>query len=229
MGRDSADVDISANKRVGFVFPVYFLGLPLQVKEFIAKLKVPQDFSGYFFCIGTFGLIPGNASRQVNALLRQQGQEIQYAAYIKMADNAIAFYGSKPNLDKLSISYQRHMAHIIPAIDSLHIQQTGGELGLVKAYYNAQIPKMQSRDAGFSISENCTACGMCGDICPAGNIRITNGTPVFRHQCEQCMACIQLCPQKAIDYNNKCARRQRYRHPDISLNELHTFLSSKKQ
>jgi len=225
MRSENAGVDVSACKRVGIVFPVYFLGLPLQVEEFIAQLNIPRGFDGYFFCIGTFALFPGNAVRQAGALLRRRGQAVRYAAYVRMADNAIAFYEAKPNLDKLTGSYKRELAEIIPRIQSLHSQRTGGELRLIKAYYNKQIPRMRGRDAGFQILPACTQCGMCAEICPANNIGIEGGKPVFRRQCEQCMACIQLCPQKAIDYKGKCARRQRYRHPDIGLKELRDFLA----
>ncbi|MCL2544676.1 MAG: EFR1 family ferrodoxin [Clostridia bacterium] len=223
MRSKDADADISACKRVGFVFPVYWLGLPLQVKAFIAKIKIPRNFDGYFFCIGTFSLAPGNTVRQVNALLGQRKQELKYAAYVKMADNAITFYDPKPNPDKLVNTYKRSMAEIIPRIASLHTKRTGGELRLLKAFYNILIPKMRGRDAGFRVSPNCTQCGMCAKLCPANNIGMKDGTPVFRHGCEQCMACIQLCPQRAIDYKGKTARRQRYKHPDISLKELCDF------
>ena len=223
MRGENSGIDISKCKRVGFVFPVYFLGLPLQVKEFIAQMNIPRTYDGYFFCIGTYANARGNATRQVNALLRQHNKEARYAAYIKMGDNAIAFYGSRPNLDRLASSYKRDMAKVLPSVASLRVKRPGGELGLAKAYYSAQIPKMRGRDAGFRVSPNCTQCGMCAKLCPANNIGMKDGTPVFRHQCEQCMACIQLCPQRAIDYKEKTARRQRYKHPDISLQELCDF------
>ncbi|MCF2702640.1 4Fe-4S binding protein [Enterocloster clostridioformis] len=57
-------------------------------------------------------------------------------------------------------------------------------------------------------------------ICPAKNIEIINGFPSFQHRCQQCMACIQLCPQNAINYKNKTQKRQRYHNPNISIQDL---------
>jgi len=43
------------------VFPVYFTGIPAQVREFIAQLVVPKNFGGYFFAIATYANFSGNA------------------------------------------------------------------------------------------------------------------------------------------------------------------------
>ncbi|MDD3092322.1 MAG: 4Fe-4S binding protein, partial [Methanoregulaceae archaeon] len=47
-----------------------------------------------------------------------------------------------------------------------------------------------------------------------GNIRIEGDRPVWLHHCEQCMACIQLCPTDAIQAG-KTEGRRRYRNPEI--------------
>jgi epoxyqueuosine reductase QueG len=44
--------------------------------------------------------------------------------------------------------------------------------------------------------------------------------PVFKEQCEQCMACIQWCPKQAINYKTKTQTRGRYHHPDISYQDM---------
>ncbi|MDR3121471.1 MAG: flavodoxin, partial [Clostridiales bacterium] len=38
--------------------------------------------------------------------------------------------------------------------------------------------------------------------------------------CEQCMACIQFCPKRAINYRDKTQKRKRYHHPDITAQDL---------
>jgi len=47
-----------------------------------------------------------------------------------------------------------------------------------------------------------------------------NDKPSWIHQCEQCLACIQWCPQEAIQYGKKTVRYQRYHHPEITLKNM---------
>ena len=220
MGSANTGFNVSDYKRIGFVFPVYFLGLPLHVKRFIEELKSPPEFDGYFFSIGTYANVKGNAVKQVDALLQKRGQRLDYAAYIKMGDNAIAFYDSHFNLEKLTASYKRNMAVIIPEISEKRSQRMGRKLKLVERYHDMMIPRMANRDRGFQIIDTCNNCGLCMEACPVGNIVITNSKPDFRHNCEQCMACIQWCPVQAINYKTKTAGKRRYNHPSIRIDEM---------
>lgn len=82
---------------------------------------------------------------------------------------------------------------------------------------------LPKKDKGFRVSEACIKCGICQDVCPVANITMESGQPVFHHQCEQCMACIQWCPKEAINYKNKTQDRGRYTNPDMKVQELVTF------
>jgi len=42
-------------------------------------------------------------------------------------------------------------------------------------------------------------------------------SPVWGNHCEACLACIQRCPTKAIDYNHKTQARKRYINPNVKL------------
>ena len=159
----------------------------------------------------------------MDTLLKKRGQRLDYAANIKMGDNAVAFYGSHSNLEKLAASYELNMTVIIPAIKEKRSQRIGRKSLLIERYYDMMIPRMAHRDKGFHVIDKCNSCRICTEACPVDNIIMTNSKPSFRHNCEQCMACIQLCPQKAIDYKGKCAKRNRYRHPDIGINDIVRF------
>ncbi|MDR0374648.1 MAG: EFR1 family ferrodoxin [Treponema sp.] len=63
-------------------------------------------------------------------------------------------------------------------------------------------------DSNYNISENCVGCKICGKVCPVKNIEIINNKPVFKHACEQCMACIHLCPFRAINYRDKAQNKK---------------------
>lgn len=40
------------------------------------------------------------------------------------------------------------------------------------------------------------------------------------NHCEQCLACIQWCPQEALQYGKKTPAYERYHHPEIKLQDL---------
>jgi MinD superfamily P-loop ATPase len=75
-------------------------------------------------------------------------------------------------------------------------------------------------DRKFSVNEKCTSCGICAAICPAGNIGMVDGKPVWKHHCELCCGCIHLCPTEAIQAGSRTAARQRYHNPSVRIEEL---------
>ena len=80
------------------------------------------------------------------------------------------------------------------------------------------IPK--DSDKNFSVTDNCVGCGICAEVCPAGNIVIKDGKPEWQHHCERCTACMQLCPKRAIEFGSRTKNWGRYHHPDVSVNDL---------
>jgi epoxyqueuosine reductase QueG len=52
---------------------------------------------------------------------------------------------------------------------------------------------------------------------------MANNKPQYKHHCEQCVACIQFCPQKAINYKDATQNRRRYTNPEIKYKELYEY------
>ncbi len=74
-------------------------------------------------------------------------------------------------------------------------------------------------DKSITVSDACTGCGTCARLCPARNIRIADGKPVFLHNCEMCFACDEWCPSGAIHHWSR-QPGVKYHHPDIRLADL---------
>ncbi len=69
---ESFEFQTSANERVGFVFPTYFLGLPLPVEKFVEKLKLHCGQDAYVYLVTTFGTSPGASAALLPRLLKER-------------------------------------------------------------------------------------------------------------------------------------------------------------
>ena len=77
-------------------------------------------------------------------------------------------------------------------------------------------------DKGLWVDEKCDNCGICEDVCPVDNIKFSKSKspgPTWQHHCINCLACYHHCPQEAIQLGKE-EQMQRYRHPEISLEEI---------
>ena len=122
--------------------------------------------------------------------------------------------------------------------DTLHLQETLGKsvwLKVAGVDERTDLPFLESRqlmDRAFQVDEKCNGCGICSRVCPVGNIRMVDDAgephrrPVWQHRCEQCFACLQWCPQEAIQFGSKTSGGKRYHHPDVKLADM--FRSSSK-
>jgi ferredoxin len=91
---------------------------------------------------------------------------------------------------------------------------------VLSAIHKMSSPHIPKMDKSFFADDRCTSCGICERICPADNIVLTAGRPVWNRRCEQCFACLHWCPEEAIQFGKKTAVRRRYHHPDISLKDM---------
>ena len=73
-------------------------------------------------------------------------------------------------------------------------------------------------DRSFEATDACTGCGLCEKVCPAGNIETAGGRPVWRHRCENCLACAHWCPERAI--RGGVINEYYYRHPGLTLKDM---------
>jgi ferredoxin/flavodoxin len=78
----------------------------------------------------------------------------------------------------------------------------------------------QLMDQAFRADERCNGCGICARVCPVGNVEMVEDRPVWQHRCEQCFACLQWCPQEAIQFRNNTAGKRRYHHPDVKVADM---------
>jgi ferredoxin/flavodoxin len=78
----------------------------------------------------------------------------------------------------------------------------------------------QLMDRAFRADETCTGCGICARVCPVSNIEMVEARPVWQQRCEQCFACLQWCPEEAVQFGGNTSGGKRYHHPDVTLADM---------
>jgi ferredoxin/flavodoxin len=115
---------------------------------------------------------------------------------------------------------------LLTLIDHIGIKEVIGKyFWLSMAGYSEHTPLSFSEsrklmDHGFQVNESCVSCGTCEKICPVSNITLIEGTPTWHHTCEQCFACLQWCPQSAIQFGKSIESQKRYHHPTVKALDL---------
>lgn len=220
----SGDITPEAD-RVGIINPVYFAGLPVMVAGFAGRLDLSK--AKYMFSIVTFGGSgAGPALRQLDSVLKKrQDHGLDAGFMVKMPGNYILMYESPTGAKRGNIltTAETQIAEVAAAINRNEIRKLPSSFltGILHAIaYPHFASHVHEDDRKFSVNDNCTSCGICAAICPAGNIELVDGKPVWKHHCELCCGCIHLCPTEAIQAGSRTAARQRYHNPFVSIEEL---------
>ena len=137
-----------------------------------------------------------------------------------MFSNYVVLYDMSKNVDVIT---KKSNENLVPIIKSIRNRENNRISKLTKIFGFANwwfVKNVSGKDKNYTISSACTGCGICKEVCPVKNIEMTGNKPKFNHKCEQCLACMHYCPQRAINYKNATQNRGRYNHPDISYKEL---------
>jgi ferredoxin len=206
---------------IGFVYPVYFFGLPKKSIEFIKNLNLGDNKNSYFYAIATCGASAGYAVYQTHELLKKNHDvKLNYGIKLKMFSNYVVLYNMKKNVDMITQKSKEWLVPIIESIKSRKNIKISSISKIISFLNNWFVKNVTIMDRHYVIGNNCSGCGICKEVCPVQNIEMQNNKPIYKHNCEHCVACIQFCPQKAINYKNSTQKRRRYTHPEISHTEL---------
>lgn len=208
----------------GLVFPVHMWGVPRKVLQFVDLL--PVDSSKYYFAVAVNGGQVAATLLQLKKVMADKGITLSAGYDLVMPSNYIP-WGSPGPEEKWKVKISRADEKIrriagevaqrkVIAVEKGPVWQNILFSRLYKMSFN-HVAKM---DKSFHVDEKCNSCGICEKICPAGNIEMVDGKPVWRGSCEQCLACIQWCPREAIQYGKKTHLYKRYHHPEVTLSEI---------
>jgi ferredoxin len=223
--KDTEGAIVPAAERVGIVCPVYFAGLPVMVAAVARRLDLSR--SQYTFAVVTFGGSGGSSAlQQLDRILKEgPGRGLDAGFMVKMPGNYILMYSAPAGTkqEKILAMADEQLTDIAGAVGRCEVRKLPSSF-LANLIHRLAYPRFSTHvhddDRKFTVSDRCTSCGTCVAVCPAGNIELVDGKPVWQHRCELCGGCIHLGPVQAIQAGAGTEKRLRYRNPSVTVPEL---------
>jgi flavodoxin len=111
---------------IGFVYPVYFWGLPKIVIECIKHINLGNNRNTYFYSVATYGGLAGNAVYQIYELLfTLHGVRLNYGQKLQMFANYVAGYDMSKKGEEIAKKSNKKLVPIINAINILRPEGRG--------------------------------------------------------------------------------------------------------
>jgi ferredoxin len=215
----------SLSEKVGFIFPLYLSGLPKIILDFINKINLSK--TNYLFTVITSaGDINEQPLQQLEKILKTKEKTLNAGFFITMPTNYIigdvipSEQRQKEYFEK-AFKYVDHISEIVKNKENnLTKDVFEKDVSRSEGINRSFLEEVYESDKSFYADENCNSCGICEKVCPVNNIVLLEGHPEWQHKCQQCLACINFCPEEAIQFEAKTLKPGRYHHPEITLQEI---------
>lgn len=224
------DYPVNSYKKIGFIFPVYYLHAPNFVINTLRKLElVPLQ---HVFLVAAFAGSWGFSLEDAHLAILEKNKHLiakdkillqQFK--VRVPGNYILEYGASSSslqnyiLQKAEIKLDK-IALTILQESSVKIIKANL---IAKIYKHKGIEKPKEFSAigkQFFTNSNCNLCGMCIKLCPVKNIDLKENRIQWDNRCQQCMTCVQWCPRNAVAHPLLKADRKKYTNPFIKIGEM---------
>lgn len=217
--KEAVGQDLTHEKRIGLVFPTYWLDAPLAVKALIPRILFPKD--AYTFVVITCGAQTNNAIWTVRRLLKNQGVRVNYCHKIRVPDTSALAFGRNPNdqvwkfdkfayrLDDIAndLATETHRLHFA-GFDPFGWLLNAGSFA--KKCYRLTTPMVNA--------DKCIGCNTCIRVCPQENIVLSDKKAHIGDNCTLCLGCVHFCPQQAVEVGGRPTKKEyQYHHPQVNL------------
>lgn len=200
------------NEKTGFVFPVYFWGLPEIIKRFSSMPEVKKSLGDFVYCVITCGATTGTADK---VLAKKLGRNLDYSYSLRMPDNYVILYDPSPKekAQKFLEHADKELESVCADINSRAKKRAGSTKGEINSIFVSKLYNFCRTTKKFYADDKCTSCGLCAKNCPDGAIEMRDGKPIWtKSKCQHCTACINRCPTEAIQFGKGTETRRRYNY-----------------
>ena len=207
---------------------------PYMVRQFIRKAKLKAE---YKFAVLTYGARKCDAVEIWDRISRKADNAFDYINTIIMVDNWLPNFDMNEqlkidkhipeNLQKITADINSRQHWHEPVTEEERQQHQGF---MQRSGLDPEMGFLMKSEKFFTVTDACIDCGICTYVCPRGNYELTSRGVKTSGDCEFCFACIQNCPQKAIQFikqedgsfpdGTEKNPNARYRNEHISLIDL---------
>jgi len=211
---------LKKGERLGFVFPVYYWGLPSVVEEFVKYLRIEPNGRHYTYSVLTCGATTGGADVALSKLLKKKNIFMNASFALRMVDNYTVVFNVNDKGKNREINAAAE-EELIKATQYIEAKASGNfnklrgfwpAYPITHAAYNATrftFPLRVSKD-------DCISCGKCAKECPTKTIIMECGKPVWiNSRCSICLSCVHNCPANAISYGPTSKKNGQYIYEEM--------------
>ena len=217
----NCEYELQEDERLGFCFPVHGWQPPHIVRAFIRKATFKTLPTTFVYALVTCGDSIGRTIEILNKDLEKKHLHALSVYSLIMPESYVCLpfmYTDTPEKEHAKIHQAEADLNTI-SDEILHRQS-----GIVKttrgltpwtfshvigAYFNARM----ITDKKFTVDADvCIHCGKCENVCPTGDIVMSDGLPQWQHDgsCTNCLSCYHHCPKHAINYGRITRQRGQY-------------------
>jgi len=212
---------------IGFVFPIYFAGIPVPVKNFIKKLDLKPV--KYIFAAATRIGTSHSAFTAIDKILKSKGQCLDSYFSLNMPGNDPKFDYKVPTdeeIARLDAVVQKRLDSIQGIIKN---KETSREKDVDCTTHIPFVGLLSSLAAlidrykdNLYCDSKCTGCGICEKVCLAHKIKIVDGKPEWQDnvKCYHCAACLNYCPAQSAQIKSYTEKNGRYSHPYAAAEDI---------
>lgn len=207
-----AEYILQNGENLGFVFPIYWWGMPALVEEFVHNMRIQLNESNYVYGVSTYGLASYNGLMDLEKQLLKKNIYLQAVYEVKMVDNYVVGYdiAGKEKQEKICKNAEIKIGQIVDDIINQKKSKITDILGImIKPIVHSYYKKTDHRKQ-FYATDDCTGCALCATNCPCQAIIMENNRPVWKENCSFCLKCIHSCPTQAIQHGKGTIKRSRY-------------------
>ncbi|WP_352400000.1 EFR1 family ferrodoxin [Anaerotignum sp.] len=220
MKQNETEFLLKDGEKLGFVFPIYAWAPPKIVLDFVKRITIHCNEKPYTFGVCTCGQSAGNAIDILEEALGKKGFMLNSGFSVIMPDNYIVMFkvDSLAKQAEILNHAQETWKRIFWAINqkkSGFFRVKRGKLGgLLTKVVSPSFQRHATKTKPFHVTTSCIGCGLCQNVCTDSCIELKQGIPIWtKESCNMCLACINRCPQKAIEYGKRTKNKGRYFHP----------------